>query len=293
MYSFIKEDVNATTQEATPRKYFSGGLGAVPVADLETTNKLPVGTGAGIRSNGKDWDIAVNFVSPDNDLAQAPFVQLNSSDDAMSEQSKASNFFVGSEAVRISEINGLLNEIEKEKKTPGAGDLPEIVVISDYHGEVGLFLKYIADAISQRIGKSTQLVPDVSVKKQLEKQGVDLNNLKFKFYLLGDFLDRGPYGVKAFRVAEELINLGLAEYVTGNHDLWAFLNLMGYHLPVYEGYNFYGNVAAADLVKSHWNDSDIAENRIGWWINWQSITLIKRSFRQQYLTEMSKVLECH
>ena len=172
-------------------------------------------------------------------------------------------------ANRIDEIENLLAEIEQDIQVPGTGHLPEIVVISDYHGEINLFLKYVADAVSQHTGKKVDLdykiFPQRSLREQLKDQGIDIDQINMTFFLLGDFLDRGAYGVKCFRLAEEMLDLGIAEYVTGNHDLWAFLNVMGFHLPIYEGYNFYGHTQSEKLIGEHWNDADIEENRLAWW----------------------------
>ncbi|MFA5176981.1 MAG: metallophosphoesterase, partial [Candidatus Omnitrophota bacterium] len=171
--------------------------------------------------------------------------------------------------LRKQQITGLLEELRKEKEQPGSGVLPYIAVISDYHGEIRGFLDFVADAIFEKTGKKVKLdsqnFPAVSLREQLEKQGVNIKEAGVTYYLLGDFLDRGEYGLKCFRAAEELINLGVARYVTGNHDLWAFLNLMGYHLPVYKGYNFYGHRQSEELVKKHWDDPEIAKDRIGFW----------------------------
>jgi len=170
---------------------------------------------------------------------------------------------------RVAEIEDLLERIDRETKNPGAGQLTPIAVVSDYHGEINLFLRYIADAISQRIGKEVNLehtvFPEKSIDQQLKEQGIDIKEVGMTFYLLGDFLDRGPYGIKCFRVAEELVNLGVARYVTGNHDLWAFLNIMGFSLPAYKGYNFYGQSDSEKLVEEHWNDPEIVKDRLGWW----------------------------
>ncbi|MDP8297457.1 MAG: triose-phosphate isomerase [Candidatus Orphnella occulta] len=172
-------------------------------------------------------------------------------------------------ANRIDEIENLLAEIEQDIQVPGTGHLPEIVVISDYHGEINLFLKYVADAVSQHTGKKVDLdykmFPQRSLREQLNDQGIDISQINMTFFLLGDFLDRGAYGIKCFRLAEEMLNLGIAEYVTGNHDLWAFLNVMGFHLPIYKDYNFYGHTKSEQLVTDHWNDSEIADNRFAWW----------------------------
>ncbi|MCK5605037.1 hypothetical protein KAR91_24315 [Candidatus Pacearchaeota archaeon] len=170
---------------------------------------------------------------------------------------------------RISQIENLLDGIERETQEKGSGKLPEIIIASDYHGSIKIFLNYVAEAISQKTGKpitlDDRMFPETSIKEQLETQNVSIEEVGLSFYLLGDFPDRGPYAVKSFRVAEELIDLGVAKYVTGNHDLWAFLNLMGFHLPVYEGYNFYGHHESERLVEEHWNDSELKENRLGWW----------------------------
>lgn len=167
---------------------------------------------------------------------------------------------------RIDEIKELLSAIDKESKEPGSGNLPQIIIISDYHGEIDLFLRYIADAVSQKTGKKIKLdhkmFPQQSIKEQLEAQDVDIAKAGLEFYLLGDLLDRGSYGIKCFRAAEELINLGIAKYVTGNHDLWAFLNVMGYHLPIYEGYNFYDHFESEDLVREHMDEH---KRDIAWW----------------------------
>ncbi|MDO8488583.1 MAG: GNAT family N-acetyltransferase, partial [Candidatus Omnitrophota bacterium] len=171
--------------------------------------------------------------------------------------------------IRVIQIKDLLDRIDKEKEALGAGQLPHIIVISDYHGEIKAFLDFIADAISQRIGSSVVLNADAfpltSIAQQLEAQGINIQESGITFYLLGDFLDRGEYGIRCFQAAKELIELGVARYITGNHDLWAFLNLMGLHLPVYQGYNFYGHSLSEELVALHWNDEDILANRILWW----------------------------
>ncbi len=174
---------------------------------------------------------------------------------------------------RIRQIRRLLRRMDAELKQAGSKELPLIMVMSDYHGAIKPMLGYIANAIYQKTGKKVTLddeaFPKISIKEQLRRQDVNIDDIGMTFYLLGDFLDRGSYGVKCFRAAEELVgelvDHGVARYVTGNHDLWALLNLNGFHLPVYKGYNFYGHAASEELVKEHWNDSRIKADRIGWW----------------------------
>ncbi|MFH1715472.1 MAG: hypothetical protein ABH857_04700 [Elusimicrobiota bacterium] len=59
-------------------------------------------------------------------------------------------------------------------------------------------------------------------------------------FFLGDIGDRGPYGLEVFKILKELKDFGLLRSaITGNHDFWMMLNLNGWHLPFYEGYDFY------------------------------------------------------
>ncbi|MFC1808920.1 hypothetical protein ACFL3D_02205, partial [Candidatus Omnitrophota bacterium] len=185
------------------------------------------------------------------------------------------DFVVVTLGLRFNRFVRWLYEIRLMKKRERDNGLPEIVVITDYHGAIELFLQYLADAISlKKYGKEGKVkledknFPRDSINDQLLRQGIDIQELGLTFYLLGDLLDRGKYGVKCFHAAKELVNLGVAKYVTGNHDFWAFLNLEGFHLPVYSGYNFYGHEKSERLVKDHWNDEEISlhqNGRLGWW----------------------------
>ncbi|MBF0330393.1 MAG: hypothetical protein HQL17_00520 [Candidatus Omnitrophica bacterium] len=266
-YNYIREDRDAVTGKIVPRKYFSGGIPGIREADLAQTTDIAALTPVERRALNKEGDftIEVEVLPADGTTAKAPFVEMRGvADNAADPQ------------MRITQIDALLSRIGQERQQKGSGDLPRLMVMSDFHGEVRLFLKYIADAISAELHQTVVLddktFPAKSIAAQLEAQGVTLGQLKSmktKFMLLGDFLDRGAFGIKAFWIARELIGLGLAQYVTGNHDLWAFLNLMGFHLPTYEGYEFYGETEAVKevkwLVKSHWNDADISKDRLAWW----------------------------
>ncbi|MFH1062015.1 MAG: hypothetical protein V1747_03920 [Candidatus Omnitrophota bacterium] len=173
----------------------------------------------------------------------------------------------------ILETKALLAALEQETKNPGSAILPKVEVMSDFHGEINLFLKYIADVILQKTGIKVVLdhtkFPQQSIQAQLSKQGVNfelLKSKKIKFHLLGDFSDRGIYGMKCFRAAEELKAAGIADVVTGNHDFLELMASMGYHLPIYKDYNFYGHKESEQLVfETHWNDPEIAKDRFGWW----------------------------
>ncbi|MFH2137915.1 MAG: metallophosphoesterase [Candidatus Omnitrophota bacterium] len=165
----------------------------------------------------------------------------------------------------------LLALVKQEMAFSGSAELPKVVVMSDFHGAIKIFLDYISDALSRKLGVPVVLdhteFPRKSIQQQLAEQGIDIRSIKnFQFYLLGDFMDRGEYGVKCFLAAEELDSLGLAKIVFGNHDVFSILACVGYHLPIYKGYNFYGHYESEQLVFSeHWDDLEISPDRFGWW----------------------------
>ncbi len=172
--------------------------------------------------------------------------------------------------IAIQQKSALLSKVKEEKNHPGTVILPKIIVMSDFHGEIKLFLTYVADAISQHINQTVSLdhtiFPDFSIEEQLKRQGVDIKSLKnIRFNLLGDFSDRGRYGMKCARAGQELKELGIADVVTGNHDLLEFLASIGYHLPIYKGFDFHGSIISEKLVQQHWNDEQISRDRKGWW----------------------------
>ena len=201
------------------------------------------------------------------------------------------NMETAKQAGRREQILELLQEINAEEQSPGTGVLPQIIVMSDFHGEIELFFRYLEDSLSNKLGRKIKLdyrhFPAVSIQEQLEAQHVSLDelySLNLRFYFLGDFSDRGKYGIKCFRASEELKRLGLARVVTGNHDLMQLLAAMGYHLPIYKGYNFYGHNLSEELVEQHWNDPDITQDRFGWWSQKLSeYTKAQREFQKEFL----------
>ncbi len=183
---------------------------------------------------------------------------------------KAAESLQSKRALSIRQKSALLEKLQEETRNPGTAVLPQIIIMSDFHGEIDLFLAYIADAISQHEKRPVYLdhavFPEVSIEEQLKLQGIDIKTISnLKFHLLGDFSDRGRYGIKCVQAAQELKQLGTAEVVTGNHDFLEFLASIGYHLPIYKGYDFHGSVVSKELVERHWNDEEISKDRISWW----------------------------
>ena len=83
---------------------------------------------------------------------------------------------------------------------------------------------------------------NIQTETQIERamEDIVINILKQKedtsFYILGDLLDRGDKPVETFNFIKRIFETGKAEFVTGNHDLYAFMNLLGLHLPFYKNY---------------------------------------------------------
>lgn len=193
---------------------------------------------------------------------------------------------------RIEKHRQDLEQIRIERSNPGQGRLRSNIVISDPHGSIDRFNALILDSILQTFddrnplrgleGNQEQKVRDelIAVLEQegtaelLSYLGISVEEAqeKIRFHNLGDLMDRGEYGVKVYRRSKELIELGLSDFIIGNHDLWEFLNLQGYHLPFYEGFNFYGYTDAydetlgnvRDLVRAA-QESDPDTRSASWW----------------------------
>ncbi|MBN1493437.1 MAG: ROK family protein [Candidatus Omnitrophica bacterium] len=178
-------------------------------------------------------------------------------------------------ATERAQIEDMLQRIDLDLAKRGTGDLPKKIVMSDFHGASDMFFAYIADAIARDTGLAITLDHDrfatgVSIKEQLAEQGIyDLKaRINFMFYLLGDFSDRGTYGLRCFLAAWELHELGVAKIVMGNHDILWLLAAMGYHLPIYQGYNIYpeyGHERSAQLLAEHNNEFPSFDVRFKEW----------------------------
>jgi hypothetical protein len=159
-----------------------------------------------------------------------------------------------------------------------------VVDVSDQHGTIDKFDALILDAIRSVVPEWYPLPAELNPDKTLSEQGIDLRALRGKIFFqnLGDFMDRGPYGVKIYNRSKELIDAKLSDFVVGNHDLWEFLHLQGFHLPWYPGYNLYGYKDSYDakfregddprygdvkdlLKRKHDDPSDAVAKSRFWW----------------------------
>lgn len=138
----------------------------------------------------------------------------------------------------------ILRDLQAELKNPGSVNFRKSIIITDEHGAIDKYDALLVDAIKSvlpqgRLPESFQLDPDKGLQEQLQKYGVTLDYLRDKLFVhnLGDFMDRGPFGIKVFNRSVELIRAKISDFVMGNHDFWMWMNLMAKHLPWYEGYN--------------------------------------------------------
>lgn len=156
----------------------------------------------------------------------------------------------------------VLPAFKRELKRKGRGNIPKVVYISDQHGTIEKFDEFILDAMrsvlppDKQIPEGFKLDPKKRLEDQLAYFGISLADDfdgKLYFMNLGDFMDRGKYGLKVFFRAFDLIRAGLSDYVIGNHDKLVLDNLEGSHLPWYENYNFYGYTDEFDALENGGN----------------------------------------
>ncbi len=206
-------------------------------------------------------------------------------------------------ADELATLEKLDEELKKEDETPGSGTFESIVYISDQHGTIDKFDALVLDALRRTpAGKSISthfnFSPDVPYERQLNAIGKSLNDFKGEifFHNLGDLLDRGPNGLQVFEHSEELINFGLSDFVMGNHDLWAYMNLKGLHLPWYETFNFYGYIDEFDAHFGNVKDLAIQQTNSGglqpaWWAKkWAEFTSYQQARQKNYWGKTVDVL---
>lgn len=75
------------------------------------------------------------------------------------------------------------------------------------------------------------------IREKLNRDIVSrIKTVKKNIYILGDMLDRGDKQVETFELMNQISKTGKLKYIMGNHDIYAFMNLLGLHLPFYDNY---------------------------------------------------------
>jgi hypothetical protein len=264
-YGMIKEDVDPSTGELVAHKYFTGGnvfTGPVDVRDAAEDHPLSIVGKPFVREYElKRVDKAELTPKEAAAIVRKPEIWRS-----LSVQDR----YAARKALMGILQTGTIEEIE---------NLPVFVGVSDEHGTIEKLDQLLLHAFrSVSVGRKKlwqidQFSSEMPISKQLP-QDLRLEDFKGKlfFHNLGDFIDRGPRGLAVFKRSKELIDAGLSDFVIGNHDFWMFLNLQGFHLPWYDGFNFYGYAdiyderegSVDDLVKKYRQD-DPDVSRMQWW----------------------------
>ena len=117
-------------------------------------------------------------------------------------------------------------------------DFKQNIAISDIHGGYARLTDLIINLIDPTYNTNGLEY------KEIEKEVIDRLSYSSNtnmFYILGDTLDRGGRQVESFEFIKKIVDAGKGKYIIGNHDLYAFMNLLGLHLPSYEHYKGISN----------------------------------------------------
>ena len=159
---------------------------------------------------------------------------------------QSSEFNIKNGNVIIDDINNIINS-------------KQIVITSDIHAGYSRLLQLFVYQLEPQLqnkeysnlkelyNELIKIYPkyktdNIEAENQIEQvmENIVIDILKQKndtsLYILGDLLDRGDKPVETFNFIKKIFETGKAEFVTGNHDLYAFMNLLGLHLPFYENY---------------------------------------------------------
>lgn len=189
---------------------------------------------------------------------------------------------------RISQVIALLRQIEAEKIVPWPSKLPGTFAFSDFHGDEKRLRQLLSYKLYQLLGFKGELRQDVSVERQLNEQGLSLKDINGSIVFGGDYPDRGPYGLRCFFIADEIIKAAPDRNanIAGNHDIWAEGNLSGYHLPVRKGFNFYGDETVQILIKqqrmTHPEYFDSVEGLLWWAGRFAEYNELQEDFQKKF-----------
>lgn len=195
---------------------------------------------------------------------------------------------------RAKQIRALFQEIDIELAQPGTGNLPNIVMISDFHGAADKVAALLSYALRELAGFKGELDYNVPLEEQLNRQGMSLKNLSFAVDLGGDIPDRGPYPLRTFFMVEELVNTAPDRVIfkSGNHDLYVPGNVSGLHLPWYKEFHFYGDKEAEELIaqKRRSNPEYFDDfNGFLWWTErLAGYNELQKAFQQEFLGGKAK-----
>ena len=182
-------------------------------------------------------------------------------------------------------VNSVLPELHKAQRGEHA-ELPVAQTFSDIHGGIERLDPILVDRmlavvdrldeaerarIAEAVLKVLRADPLASMLDAIASHGIDIDREirpRMQFQNLGDLVDRGPDGLKVIRRSIELVNAGLSSFVIGNHDLYMLMSLLGFHLPWYDEFEFYGYEdqygSLKTLIEEKHRDSPETKDK-NWW----------------------------
>ncbi|MCL2491335.1 MAG: metallophosphoesterase [Coriobacteriia bacterium] len=121
--------------------------------------------------------------------------------------------------------------------------------ISDPHGAGNRFDALLRCGLNM---DGEEALTSDNIATACQKEGIDT------VYLLGDLLDRAPDPIATFRTAQTIMASGKGRYVTGNHDFWAMMNMLGIHIPD-DGRNkpYWARIVAAHIEHTKRQQKDV------------------------------------
>lgn len=218
----------------------------------------------GITFSNEEWNQITNTV----DETLANFIEdYQSQPDVISEDNQESSKKVSEFGIKakFSLFIKILKYMFGGSKTT---DFKQNIAISDIHGGYARLAELIINLLDPTydITGKTDTEIDNTIIDRLQLTGN--NNI---FYILGDLLDRGSRQVESFELVKRIADTGKMKYVIGNHDLYAFMNLLGLHLPSYPNYkgikddyiDFKGR-KVKDLLEEKRKTSKSASDKSAW-----------------------------
>lgn len=148
-------------------------------------------------------------------------------------------------------------------------DFKQNIAVSDIHGGYARLTELIINLVDPTF--------DINGMSEKKIEQEILDRLSYPgntetFYILGDMLDRGGRQVESFEFIKKIMDTGKGKYIIGNHDLYAFMNLLGLHLPSYarykgipDGYTDFTGKKIKDLLElKRATDPKKVNNKLHW-----------------------------
>ncbi|MCL2280368.1 hypothetical protein FWC31_00555 [Candidatus Saccharibacteria bacterium] len=101
-----------------------------------------------------------------------------------------------------------------------------LIIIGDFHGA--------ADEAEQLLRYALRIPDSMEFSLEVVEERCEALNTRIVF--AGDITDRGPKPIKSGELVDIMRDSGYGLELGGNHDLYLWTNVYGFHLPWYDGY---------------------------------------------------------